>query len=191
MIDYGKFCFGACPRTGSTWVMQAAAVAGFGTGFKSEVHEFPVEDNPGQLTVTLVRHPYEWLISYYFALQGGAVGVSLIDELAPLVRAAEDFPSFVVRYCESFAGRYSEIIRSYHGDSIIRTEDLRSGIIELFRTLLVKEDRLMKIKESSPINVNLNKGHVDCNIRYLQETVRRAEQETYNHFNYGLTGDLL
>jgi len=171
--------------------MQAATVAGFGVGFKSEVHEFPVEDNPGQLTVTLVRHPYEWLTSYYFALQGGAVGVSLIDDLAPLVREAKDFPHFVVRYCESFAGRYSEIIRSYRGDSIIRTEDLESGIIELFKTLLVKEDRLMKIKAMPPVNVNLNKGHVDCNIRYLQETVRRAEQETYDHFDYGLTGDLL
>ena len=146
MIDYGKFHFGACPRTGSMWVMQAAAVAGFGTGFKAEVHTPPIKNNPGQLTVTLVRHPYEWLISYYFALQGGAVGVSLIDDLAPLVREAKDFPHFIVRYCESFAGRFTEIIRSYYSGSVIRTEDLASGIIELFRTLGVKEDRLMKIK---------------------------------------------
>ena len=190
MIDYGGFRFGACPRTGTTWVMQAAAIAGFGVGFKTEVHEPPTEDDPGQLTVTLVRHPYEWLTSYYFALQGGCVGVALIDELAPLAREMKDFPSFVVRYCESFAGRFTKIIHSYRGDSVIRTEDLTSGTMELFRSLGVKEQQLTEIKAMSPANVNLNKGNVDCNIRYLQEIVRRAEQETYDHFDYGLTGDV-
>jgi len=191
MIDYKKFCFGACPRTGSTWVMQAAAIAKLGEGFKVDVHVPPTENHPGKLIVTLVRHPYEWLASYYFALQGGCVGISLIDEIAPLVREAENFEHFVLSYCESLAGRYSEIIRSYRGDSVIRTEDLRWGIIGLFKALGVKENRLAEIRDMPPINVNATKGNINYNILYLQEIVRRAERETYDHFDYGLTGDLL
>jgi len=190
MIDYKQFHFGAAPRTGSTWVMRAASVAGFGLGFKTEVHSPPAERCLSWFNVTLVRHPYEWLISYYYFLQGGAVNQPLVDVLMPAARKAMDFEHFVLLYAEGHAGQFTKIVKSYCGDSVIRTEELKRGIIELFRTLGVSEDRLEKIQELSPINVNNRKGDFDNEIPYLQGIVMRAEPELYEHFDYGLSGDV-
>ena len=170
--------------------MRAAAVAGFGEGFKTEVHVPPTQTDSSWFNVTLVRHPYEWLVSYYYSLAGGAIGLPMLDALAPLAGRATDFEHFVLLYAESFAGRFTEIVRSYRGDTVIRTEELKSGIIELFGTLGVGDGRLAKIRELSPMNANLRRHDFDNEITYLQEIVRRAERELYDQYDYGLTGDV-
>ena len=189
MIDYKQFQFAACPRTGSTWVMRAAFIAGFGEGSKVDLHIPAPPNYKGTLNVTLVRHPYDWLASYYYFLQGGAVGLTLIDSLCSIAREAFCFEDFVLLYAERHAGTYTKIIESYHGDSVIRTEELTDGIIELFDTLGASDYALQLIRQTPPSNIDSGKAERNDSIPYLQEIVRRAEGDLYEQFAYQLIGD--
>ena len=170
--------------------MRAAYVAGFGEGSKVDLHIPAPLNHKGTLNVTLVRHPYDWLASYYYFLQGGAVGLTLVDSLCSIAREASCFEEFVLLYAERYAGTYTKIIKMYHGDSVIRTEELTEGIIELFDTLGATDDALQQIRQTPPSNIDSSKADRNDSIPYLQEIVRRAESDLYEQFAYQLTGDV-
>jgi len=172
--------------------MQAATATGFTTETsQSQVHAPPIQRYPLQFNLTLVRHPYEWLRSYYYIPQGLMVGVPTIDVLAPLAVAAQSFEEFILSYAEQEAGRYTRIIKSYHGDSVIRTEDLKPAIIELFDALGVGPYWLNMVDQLTPMPIDLDKAAEAEEIPYLQEIIQKVEPEIYEQYDYQLSGATL
>lgn len=132
MIDYGVFRYAGPPRTGSTWVLKAAALAGLGEGQKAKLHE---PHSPGaSLKVSTVRHPVDWLKSYWAEIHGGCVGVPAVDWFAVHARSSEDFPEFVERYLAEQPGAVSRMFLSYGADSWIRTDELAWGFCDLLES---------------------------------------------------------
>lgn len=131
MIDYGSFIFAAAPKTGTTWFLKVAEKSGLARGSKSHVHTKAPEDVK-KMSVSLVRHPCDWLASYYYTLKGGATGVLEADALVDIARGNYEFEDFVHEYLKEFPGQISYIFYSYNADSYIRTCDLQWAAYELF-----------------------------------------------------------
>lgn len=140
-IDYGKFVFASPPRTGGTWFIKAASEAGLGRAFKKDLH-IPASKEEKKLKVSLVRHPCDWLASYYFALRGGQTGVEPVDVLIPLAKDCMEFEDFVLCVLDEFPGQVSEIMLYYNSDSYIRTQDLQWAAYDLFTSEEVKASPL-------------------------------------------------
>lgn len=184
MIDYGTFRFAAPPRTGCTWFLKACSTAGLGEGFKAHVHQ-PIPPNTTGLTVSLIRHPYDWLISYYYALQGGSTGIVEVDKLSSMARTTLDSTHFINSYTRYIPGVVSEIFDSYHADSVMKTEELKWASLEFFDSLNVNQKRLDLIKQLPPQNVGKNLPiKIDTKLR---ERVCEAEDSFCNRYDYDIT----
>lgn len=122
MITYKLFEFATTPRTGTTWFMNAAYAVGLGNGFKSDVHLLFPKQRGTLPRVTLVRHPCDWLRSYYQAIYPAKLGLPT-DVLSDF-RDASDFDMFVRMYLRRRPGEVGRIFDSYKADVCLRTEDL-------------------------------------------------------------------
>ena len=189
MIDYNAFRFGAAPYTGELWVMRAARHVGC-TPDGGSVWDPPICDDPSKLTVTLVRHPCEWLRCYYhFATQ--PLNLPLIDVLLPLAKRSWTFEEFAARYLDEVPGQYNRIVESYRGDSAIRFEDLTWGIIELFQAVGgVDGVKAIELKNLPWIEHEDEVQPLSSSVApYWQDRVKRAEKTLYEQFDYGRNGD--
>lgn len=184
MIDYGTFRFAAPPRTGTTWFLKACSMAGLGEGDKAHVHQ-PIPPKTTGLTVSLIRHPYDWLCSYYHALRGGNTGILHVDILAVVARSSQDFPSFIKQYVRNSPGLVSKMFDSYHADSVMKTEELKWASLEFFASLNVKQKVLDEIKTLSPQNVGKDTP-IKTNTK-LRELVCESEDSFCNRFDYDIT----
>lgn len=155
MIDYGPFRFASPPRTATTWFERACYLAGFERGVNqhSHVHEPPEDDE--KLSVTIVRHPYDWLESYYHELSGGFCGVAEVDLLVPLVRKSVRFEQFVQSYAKHRAGFLFDLVGTYRPSSIIRVEDLPWAAVEFFDAFDVTAEQFQEIVILAPRNSRL------------------------------------
>lgn len=130
MIVYDGFSFATAPRTGATWFIRAAQLAGFGPGFHSHaVTPFPEENNK-QIRVSLVRNPWQWLRSFHsHDVACNHVGkLGTIDKKLP-------FDRYVQFYLNHYAGAIGRLLLGYKADSFIKCEDLPDAFVELARSL--------------------------------------------------------
>lgn len=133
MLDYGHFLFAPPPRTGSTWFRRAAQLCRIPNGVcgLSEdpfwLHQPFVRpfDPPYERSarVTLVRHPADWISSYYSRLRRARLGLAS-DALADVAPTAsfEEFVDLVIEHEPGIVGR---VFNQYHeADIRLRTDRL-------------------------------------------------------------------
>jgi len=185
MIDYGPFLFAAPPRTGSTWFLKACYEVGLGEGFKSDVHTlFPPDAR--KLKVSLVRHPFNWLISYFAAIQGGHTGIDCVDRLASLDFSGT-FVDFIRSYLEKTPGALTNIARTYNADSYLRTEDLPWPFMELVEAAGISEQKARRAVALGRQNPNKKSAAIRLAVTYpihLYRDVMNAEKELTMWFEY-------
>ena len=188
MIDYGPFRFASPPRTATTWFERACFEAGFTRGINqhAHVHEPPEDDD--QLSVTMVRHPYDWLDSYYHELKGGFCGIDFIDELVPLVHKSLRFERFVRLYAKHRAGFLDDVIRRYRPTCVMRVEDMPWAAVEFFDALGATAEQLQTIIELAPRNARLRRynGNDDGRWRKLACEAEPEYCEAYDYYPWRL-----
>lgn len=147
-------------------------------GSKTHVHKSFLSNNT--LTETTVRHPVNWLRSYYTAIYPGKVGIEAIDALS--FQDVETFDQFVGRYLEECPGQVGRVFGCYASDGAIRLEDSPWGLIEFldaFRKLRgfeIDAIRGVGIRNSSKKLPNVA-GHI-------HRAIVLAEQDFCDRYEY-------
>lgn len=178
MIDYPSFQFASAPRTGTTWFLKACAIAGFGEGHKFAVHKHFVGGGP-KIRVSCVRHPVDWLRSYFCEIYPGSVGVPVIDQLTSVYAA--NFGEFIYGVCRDFPGVIGEIFDSYTADSVFRLEDQPHATVEFFGQLGVDSALTEKCRQMNAQNPG--KGWADVT-PVMRGRIYEAERDLYERYDY-------
>jgi len=157
-------------------------MAGLGRGFKSNVHTPFTENDQESFKVSLVRHPYNWLVSYYVAIYPGVVGIDPIDQLRESHgKELPTYQDFLTNYLMHHRGTVGRIFGAYQADSYIRIEDTPWAVVELFESLGVPKLGRNRCK-GIPIK-NSSKQHHPI-IGKLRQQVLLAEEEMVERFEY-------
>jgi len=181
MIAYPGFMFAAPPRTGSTWFIHACSLYGLGDGIKSKVH-IPFPDGSSNFTVSLVRHPYSWLVSYYHALKGGAVNVVIVDKLCSIAATSETVEVFILRYLDQMPGHVTMIFDEYKASTVMRLEDFPWAPLEFFASIALNKKGAQDVRALMPVNAT--KGEYHKPNKSLKCQVVDAEKELCERYNY-------
>lgn len=134
MIEYPRFCFASAPRTGSTWFLNAAALSGIQptNGTTAAGKHIPFQPGWPSLKISIIRHPFSWLCSYYGALKGGAVGIPVVDRYAPIAREALTVEEFIDHVVAADL-RPSQVFAHYGADQVMKLEDMPYAASEFLR----------------------------------------------------------
>lgn len=133
MITFQHFAFAAPPRTGSTWFLQAATIMGFEGATKTNLH-IPFPDDWRGFSLSLVRHPADWLVSYFESLQGGKIGVPAVDALANHYKL-NDVRSSIRSFLETEPDKLTQVFDAYRADTVLKMEDYPWNAIEFFQSI--------------------------------------------------------
>lgn len=141
MKRFDQFLFAAPPRTGISWFLRAASFV----GLNSDVgHPYAPFLDADILSVTIVRHPYDWLGSLYFTPPRQLCGVQDIEYIKDLARRASRFGEFI-RLCSCHPNLVAGVFDEYRASSIIRLEDFPWAVIELFKSVGVASETARRI----------------------------------------------
>lgn len=155
MIDYKYFTFAAAPRTGSTWFLGALASAGLGECSKAYAHTpWPRGTQDARLRVSMVRHPCDWLASYFTSIYPGSVIVAEVDEFKKQIPAAKNFNDFLNQYLEKMPGAVGRVFAAYEADAFIKVADLPYALDEFLESVGVKRAARINATELPPQNVS-------------------------------------
>lgn len=182
MIHYKKFSFASPPRTGSTWFLKACVEIGIGNDShsKAKLHvPPPVGDT--SYRVSIVRHPYDWLESYYYALEGGTIQVECVDVFVPYVRQAHTFRQFVSLYLRHLPGEVGKMFDFYRPNNVFRVEDLPWAAIEFFQSIGVPEKRTNRLRDLPVANARKIAQAKDRRLRTL---ILDAEESYCDRYDY-------
>lgn len=182
MIDIGPFQFAAAPRTATTWILHAISTAGLGNFSKSYVHVSHLPTRRGEtekLKVSMVRHPYDWLASYYAAIKLGHVGVPSVDRFQTL--SCGTFKVFIESYLREMPGAVGDVFTSYGADVYLKLEELPWCFIELLETIGISKQRSIRCKDITRQNWCESLPKIDTKLRRY---VLRAEQMMVQQFEY-------
>lgn len=181
MIIYDKFVFASPPRTGSSWFMAAAEMSGMKKLEGVLPHHPPPAKHDG-FVVSIVRHPYEWLISYYRALGGSEIGVPEVDVLAHCGRLARNTDEFLQLYLTNHRGCVGKIFDVYAAATVYRVEDFPWCALELFHACGADMQQLSK---AAKIEIQNHHEYIpealDPKIRTM---VMRAERDFCQRYDY-------
>lgn len=178
MIRYPDFDFASPPRTGTTWFVQACAFTPLGERSRGQVH-LPHDDSP-TLKITHVRHPCDWLASYFQTIQGGYLDVPCVDAFRFLDFTT--FSLFIKSYLKTMPGAVGRMFTAYRAASYIRLEDEPFGLLSLLRSCEIKGDET-KIRVLAP--ANRARKHLPIWEKHLRDAVMEAEKEFVEEFDYG------
>lgn len=183
MIKYDKFYFASPPRTGGTFFIKAASEVGLGDAQKSQLHVPPPTPWEGRgFVISTVRHPYEFLCSYYLALKGGATGVDCVDVFMDHARTSLDVDEFISKYLRYCPGEVGIIFDRYRANSVLRLEDFPWNVIEFFESIGVQHDEAWKV--NSITAQNTRKGHPHIVNKDLKKQVVAAEKDICERYEY-------
>jgi hypothetical protein len=146
----------------------------------------PPDENQHFL-LTIVRHPFTWLNSYYRQIKGGFINQKEVDELAPLARESASFEHFVRKYINQKPGHVWEMVKAYRANTIIRIEDLPWAAVDFFITLGVPKNLRKKVSELKPMNMRgpfLRDNIERKRLRRLMKLVCDVEPDLCEHFEY-------
>lgn len=182
-VSYGQFRFATAPRTGTTWFVEACVRSGLRRVNKAEAHVPFSEAEQQDYKVSLVRHPYHWLVSYYSAIFPGSIGVPEIDRLRELQenRLIQTHFDFVLAYLEVCPGQVGRIFDAYKADTYLRLEDMPWAAIELFSSLGIHPAYRSRSKSLPPRNVTKQHRPFDPRLSYQ---VLLAENDLVERFDY-------
>ena len=183
-VRYDQFRFASVPRSGTTWFLAACEEAGLGKRYKATVHE-PFNASDGNIfKLSLIRHPYNWLVSYFKAIAPGMTGVPVVDKLSFSVDGwytEGDFPSFVSLYLNECPGQVGRIFESYGADSYLRIEDMPWAATEFFASLGIEPWLRNRCRSMAPTNTS--KGIIYKDPK-LYQLVMEAEKEMCERYDY-------
>jgi hypothetical protein len=169
------------PRTGSTWFLNAVAASGLNMldGGSKDKHSIGVF-NQSDFRVTLVRHPYNWLRSYYFSIAGGHVGVPLLDNIFPvLYRETGSFSKFINVIVTDFPGLVCRVFDAYKASTIMRLEDMPWAAVLFMRQ--INAPNPVGPRAIGKLNGTKELPPVDEKLRYL---LSRSEEEFCDRYEY-------
>ena len=193
MLQYELFDF-ACPeRTGGLWFWKASQLAGLGIGF---TRAYELEDAPkiqtrfsrvnkdNKLRVSLVRHPCDWLASFYASFpKRPKKGVCLIGPcpIAGFDVHVEKILDYLEnpRSCIGFS--IKGMFNAYKADVVVRLEDMPWAYIELLESLGVGEEYRDNVRQLKPQNVSTNLPKWNPELR---KRVMKAEKEMCDEYEY-------
>ena len=181
MIHYDLFQFASAPRTATAWIRRAAAMTGLVESGVADVHApFPELYNATILRVGCVRHPCDWLASYWASINPALIGLPEVDAFQGDV---SNFDLFVRRYLDERPGTVGKMMTSYNADSYLRIEDLPMAFVEMIDSLGMPRCMAERCIGNRPINPTpLNKRPVWN--RQLRDAVIRAEVHFLERFEY-------
>lgn len=177
MISYERFAFFGVPRTGTTWALQVFDAVGLGSGSKTYVH-VPQPVGYKGFSVSLVRHPFSWLESIYYALEGGSCGVAVVDEVSKAAKGKPTFRAFVEALPE---GAVKKVFDRYEASTVMRLEDMPLAMLEFLESIKVPRKLRTKAIEIEPLNARTHFPFQDKGLRAL---VVKKEHEFCDRFNY-------
>lgn len=182
MIDFEYFEFATTPRTGTTWFMNAAAEAGLRHGCKADAHN-PFENGSARKPrVTIVRHPCDWLRSFYVRIYPAKLSLPT-DNLSNIV--ANNFDDFIRAYLKSYRGEVGRIFDAYVADICLRTEELNSAFGELCDSVGIIRTRIIRAQKTPPHNCSRELPFWNPSLR---ERVLDAEKDILWRYNYDEVG---
>lgn len=179
MIDYGHFCYAAPPRTGVLWFIRACDASGVKPAeYDNRACVEPPHGN-GRFTVTVVRNPYDWLVSYYHAYRGGPTGIPVVDQFAGLARQAGDVGRFVQLVARHKPGSVGGMFDAYRATSVVRLEDMPWALIELLASFGVDA---VAAEYLAPCNVYQGLPHRPD--KRIRAELLAAEADFCGRYNY-------
>jgi len=183
MIDLGRIQLAVPPRCGTTWALHAAHAAGLGTHTKTTAH-IPF-DHQGrtsrQLQVTIVRHPADWLASFWTAIYTGKIGVPCVDRFSDVAIESKDFTGFILNYVEKCPGTVGSMFEAYRANTYLRLEDMPWAWIDMLRSVGVSKGAAEQVRKIGRINQSTGKPVVT---KMLREVITRSEQVMMDAFDY-------
>lgn len=162
--------------------MHACQRAGLGEGTKPKVHLPPADGGSVGFDFSIARHPVTWLRSYYFAIEGGHVGVPSVDVFVPHAREARNFHEFMRLYLTHIPGAIGEMIKAYKADTIIKLENIKDSTVELFESIGIKRKKALEAADIPPRNNTKNLP--ETLDKQLQKEVIKAEEEYCDLYQY-------
>ena len=147
MINFGHFIYGAAPRTGVVWFVKACEASGL-----AMIDDDPPK-NAGMATVTMIRHPYTWLVSYYLAYRGASDVSPSVDQFAKYARMAADSKRFIELVLKHQPDAVSQMFDSYKADIVMRLEDMPWALVQLLDSLEDPRIDSAGAQYTLPINV--------------------------------------
>lgn len=165
-------------------MIKAAYDMGFGLGFKASVH-IPFEGPAGHTPrIMFVRHPADWLASYFGAIQGGSVTVPCVDKFRQL--PTHYFDDFIRAYLKTMPGEVGRMYNQYNADIAMRIEDLPWTLLNFLESIGVPANQARKCKDLD--RQNTNKRVLPRYTPSLLDRVIEAEQETLDRYDYYMYG---
>lgn len=150
-VDFGLFQFAGVPRTATTWIRNAAVLAGLEENGRTVVH-VPHTAGPSNVPrLVAVRHPCSWFQSYWTSIYPGFVGVDEFDELRKLINA-DSFDTAVRQYLYACPGWIGRMFAAYGGDVVIRVEDLPWSFVEFLESVGVERNARERCLTMQPMN---------------------------------------
>lgn len=175
MIDYHCFRYASAPRTGTTWFLQAAYQCLGIEGMKASVH-LP-HCCFDKLCVSVVRHPYDWLESYYYVLQQGCIHVDCVDVFMKL--NGKSFKTFLRSYLELMPGKVGSMFFAYQADCFLKLEDFPTAFSLLMDSFEISSREVLELPKQ-----NVRNRFVLKEAKKWRTAVEQAEKEMMDYFSY-------
>lgn len=180
MKHYGSFVFAAPQATATPWFELACIVAELGGGGRKSDALFPVTMKHGCLSVSLVRHPYDWLVDLFLNARE-PTGVPEVDEFIRTAKQFDTSARFIEYVARHMPGQIGRMFAMYKADSYLRVEEIRWATVELFSMLGIDKDLIQKMKELP--NPDLSCKIVDP-YNQLRGVLCESEKEFCEYFEY-------
>lgn len=156
MIQYDNFSFASPPRTGSTWFVKACYLAGFGERQRTNAH-IPPPPNWKGFTVSIVRNPCDWILSYLLSLEGGYIGIPEVDDLRDCY-VPGDVIAGIEKYLKKPVNVLTKMFDAYKATTVIKLEDFPWAPLQLFESLGHGQN-VFDIKNMPAQNIRYGIGH--------------------------------
>ena len=178
MIDYELFQFAAAPGTGVCDFTNACRIVGLGEHLKVEAYEpWAEKQKPGELRVTLVRHPFNWFRCIYNELKIRSLPKVL--ELNNLDHSGS-FLDFLQDYLRYTPGELTRLFRSYDVGVVHKAEDFPHSFIEFGKSLETPSNSLAYLNKLRGEN-----NYLFYQIpEYMKHLLRQCDKEIFDEYDY-------
>ena len=85
--------------------------------------------------VTIVRHPFLWLRSYYETVKGFRTGIPGVDLFSDLYRKSKTSDEFVNAYLTEAPGAVGRMFDAYDSHSMLKYEDMPRAGVQFLRSI--------------------------------------------------------
>lgn len=183
-VTYDNFVFASPPRTGISWFTKACEKVGLtSTSLDRAYFPFSSLENTSY-KVSLVRHPYYWLVSYYYKASKDKLGIPELDALGEVANrdSITSHRDFLISYLNSCSGQVGRIFNLYEADTCLRIEDMPFAAVELFLSLGVPSHLAGQCKSIAHQNRDRNYYQREASIYSAISHAERSFMEKYDYF---------